>query len=152
MESIIISKKTPKISDKTKELIKLILCLLCIFLFTYVAYSKLTDHQRFFDGLSKVHFISNYAVFLSWAIPISELIIAILLIVPKTQQLGLVGFIILMVLFTVYITDSLLGGKNLPCSCGGVIEKMSWKQHVWFNLAFIVIAGSALWLSKLKIN
>jgi hypothetical protein len=30
--------------------------------------------------------------------------------------------------------------KNLPCSCGGIISKLSWKQHIIFNLFFIVLS------------
>jgi len=150
MESTISPKTIPPLLSKTKELVILIICLTCVFLFVYVAYSKITDHQRFLAGLSNVEMFKGFSILLSWFIPVSELIVAVLLILPNTRKWGLYVFIGLMVLFTGYISGSLLWAKNLPCSCGGVIEKMSWKQHVWFNLAFIAIAVFALRLNKLK--
>jgi len=32
----------------------------------------------------------------------------------------------------------------MPCGCGGVIEKMSWIQHLWFNLIFLALSIFAL--------
>jgi hypothetical protein len=28
----------------------------------------------------------------------------------------------------------------LPCSCGGLIEALSWRQHIFFNLAVMAIS------------
>src|SRR5690606_12191987 len=28
----------------------------------------------------------------------------------------------------------------IPCSCGGVLEKMGWTEHLVFNISFIVLA------------
>jgi len=33
----------------------------------------------------------------------------------------------------------LLSGQHLPCTCGGIISKMSWKQHLGFNALFILV-------------
>jgi hypothetical protein len=38
----------------------------------------------------------------------------------------------------------ILSFAKLPCQCGGVISKMSWKEHVVFNAFFIVVNGLAL--------
>jgi len=46
--------------------------------------------------------------------------------------------------FTLYIISALIWEKKLPCHCGGAIEKLSWSQHIWFNLAFIIIAVMAV--------
>ncbi|MCC9073533.1 hypothetical protein LNQ49_18305 [Flavobacterium sp. F-65] len=35
----------------------------------------------------------------------------------------------------------------LPCSCGGILEKMSWLEHLIFNFIFVLLAGLALWLN-----
>ena len=119
-----------------------------MFLFLYTAQSKWIDHSRFLNGLSRVTFIGGYALYISWLVPAAEALIALFLIIPQTYKWGLYGFIGLMTLFTGYIVSMVLWAKKLPCHCGGAIEKLSWTQHIWFNLAFIAIAVFALWLSS----
>ncbi|WP_417857511.1 MauE/DoxX family redox-associated membrane protein, partial [Xanthomarina gelatinilytica] len=52
----------------------------------------------------------------------------------------------LMVMFTAYIVIILNFSDFIPCSCGGVLEKLSWTQHLIFNIAFIILAGVAVFL------
>ena len=118
-------------------------------LFLYTAYAKITDHDRFLKGLTRVHLISGFAVFVSYAVPAIEIIVALLLLIPQTAKTGLYSFIAVMTSFTIYIVSAMIWEKNLPCHCGGAIEKLNWGQHIWFNLAFIFIAIVALRLVQL---
>lgn len=146
-----INKQTEfRITDKTREVLIYSICLICVFLFIYTAYSKILEHARFLKGISKVHFIANFALPISWAIPAAEILVAVLMIIPKAFKLGLWAFVALMILFTGYILGMLIWAKQLPCHCGGVIETLSWTQHTWFNLTFIALALFALWLSRKK--
>ncbi len=108
-----------------------------LFLFVYTAISKLAEHERFRDALQSSALLRSYAGVLVWAIPISELIAALLLMIPSTCLKGLYVSLGLLILFTLYILWMILFADHLPCNCGGVISKMSWKQHVFFNLFFI---------------
>lgn len=119
-------------------------------LFLYTAYAKIADHARFLNGLTRVHLISGFAVFISFAVPIIEIIVALLLLIPQTAKIGLYFFIAVMSSFTIYIISAMIWEKDLPCHCGGAIEKLSWGQHIWFNLAFIIIAIVALRLVQLN--
>jgi hypothetical protein len=150
MESIVLKKGRVQFSELAKE--RLIMCIrfVCMFLFLYTAYAKLVDHDRFFKGLSKVHIISGFAVYISWFVPFAEIVTFVLLLIPQTAKWGLYTFISLLTLFTGYILSALLWGKTLPCHCGRVIEQLSWIQHLWFNLAFLLLSIFALWLIKSK--
>jgi hypothetical protein len=150
MDSIISKKQRFHLTNKGKDRLVLAICSLCIFLFLYTACAKLIDHGRFLNGLSHVEVIGRFAFFISWLVPLAEILIAILLVVPRTVKWGLYSFLVLMTLFTVYIISMLLWASKLPCHCGGAIEKLSWTQHVWFNLAFIALAVFALRLLKTK--
>jgi hypothetical protein len=150
METIILPKAKFQLSNRQKDRLVFLICLICIFLFLCTAHSKIIDHQRFFKGLSKVAVIGGLALYISWLVPAAEVLISVLLIIPNTYKWGLYGFTCLMILFTGYILSMVLWAKKLPCHCGGAIEKLSWTQHIWFNLAFIALAVFALWLSKLK--
>jgi hypothetical protein len=34
----------------------------------------------------------------------------------------------------------ILFAEHLPCNCGGVLQKMNWRQHLIFNLFFICLS------------
>jgi len=55
---------------------------------------------------------------------------------------------VLMTVFTLYIAYMLLFTPKLPCSCGGVLQQMTWKQHLLFNIGFTLLAAYAIWLKK----
>ncbi|NHA02507.1 hypothetical protein G7092_01800 [Mucilaginibacter sp. HC2] len=149
MESIITNDTKFQVPTSTKEKIITAICWLCMALFLYTAYAKIVDHARFLAGLTRVHLISGFAVFISFAVPVVEILVALLLLIPRTAKAGLYGFIAAMSSFTIYIISAMTWEKDLPCHCGGAIEKLSWGQHIWFNLAFIGLAIFALWLMHL---
>ncbi|RZJ87633.1 MAG: hypothetical protein EOO20_15605, partial [Chryseobacterium sp.] len=130
-----------ELSNKTKDLVVFIICLICIFLFLTSAYDKISEHSKFVRGLSKVAYIGGYAELIGWLVPATEVAMSILLINPKTHKLGLIGFIATMAVFTAYILSMILWAEKLPCHCNLIIEKLTWGQHIWFNLIFIVIAA-----------
>lgn len=119
-----------------------------LFLFVYTAISKLADHERFRDALHSSSLLRNYAGLLAWAIPVTELLIALLLFVPATRLKGLYSSLVLLLLFTMYILWMILYAAHLPCRCGGFISELSWKQHVWFNVFFIGVSIAGIISSK----
>jgi hypothetical protein len=38
--------------------------------------------------------------------------------------------------------------KHPPCSCGGVLVRLSWRQHVLFNMFFLLVCGSGIVLER----
>lgn len=115
-----------------------------ILLFYYASISKIMDFENFQIQISESPLLSAYAAFLPFAIIILELIIAGLLCYRKTRNVGLIGSFILMLIFTGYIALILSTSDNLPCSCGGILEKMSWNQHLIFNIGCVLLAAIAL--------
>lgn len=142
----LILPSSSRLSQNKRELIILIIKYLCLFLFVYTAYAKLADHARFYKGLTRVHLVSGYAMAITYLVPIVEILVSILLIIPNTLKAGLISFVLMMTAFTIYIISAMIWEPKLPCHCGGAIEKLSWMQHIWFNLAFIILALIALWL------
>lgn len=121
--------------------------LVFILLFVYAAVSKLLDFETFQVQLAQSPLLSAYAGILVWVVPVIELVIAVLLFMDRTRIFGIHGFFFMMVLFSVYIFFILKFADFVPCSCGGVLEKMSWNQHLIFNLFFVVISGFLLFRS-----
>lgn len=138
-----------------KAFIKSIVPLLFILLFTYAAASKLLDFGRFRSQLYLQPFPHSLSDLLAYLIPATELLLALLLCFNRSRFAGLVLSTILMGLFAGYISYLLLSYQGkLPCSCGGILEHMSWTAHLAFNWAFVLIGitGIALHLTDTKKN
>ncbi|MEJ4088627.1 DoxX family protein [Galbibacter orientalis] len=130
--------------QKHTGLITEIISYLFILLFVYAALTKLLDFENFRIQLGQAPMLSVYAGWLVWIVPISEILTAFLLLNKNTRYIGLLTSLVLMVMFTTYIYIILNYASNIPCSCGGVLEKMGWKTHLIFNLSFIFIASLAI--------
>ncbi|SFZ89524.1 Methylamine utilisation protein MauE [Flaviramulus basaltis] len=130
-----------------KILLKSIIYLYVI-LFVYTATSKLLAFEVFETRLFKSPLISDYADTLAYAIPLIEYLITVFLLFPKTINIGLYASLGLMTLFTAYIIYILNFSSSIPCSCGGVLESLGWREHLIFNLSFIVLAIVGILLSN----
>ncbi|WP_432222954.1 MauE/DoxX family redox-associated membrane protein [Flavobacterium sp. TMP13] len=124
------------------------ICLLFVLLFVYAAVSKLLDFENFKVQLGQSPLLSSFAEYVSWGVPVLELSIVVLLIVPKFRFAGLFAAFSLMVMFTTYIIIILNYSSFVPCSCGGILEKMSWKEHLIFNFCFLLLAVVGMLLFK----
>jgi putative oxidoreductase len=121
-----------------------------IFLFTYTALSKFLDFTNFKNVLHQSPLIGKLSSVIAWTLPLTELAAAVLLFFPHTRLIGLYTSLALMIVFTIYIGYMIAFTPHLPCSCGGVLKQLTWKQHLGFNVFFTVLAAIALWLTKQK--
>lgn len=119
-----------------------------IMVFAYTAMSKLFTHKIFLITLKKFPVLGLAGAFLSWAVPIAELLVVGLLFVPSFRKYGFVGSFGLMALFTAYIIYMLMFSSHLPCSCGGIVAKLTWKAHLWLNIFLTILAATGLFLSN----
>ena len=140
METSINKQSRFHISDKTKATIVDIVAYLYVLLFLYAATSKLLEYDKSLLQMSKSPIITNYAHILVWMVPALEIIISIMLLINRTILLGLYAAFGLMCLFSAYIYAILNFTDSIPCSCGGVLEKLGWTEHLIFNIAFIALA------------
>jgi len=131
-----------------KRLIIEITVYIFIVLFFYTGLSKIVDFNVFFVGVSGVPALKKFAYIIAVAVPVIELIIVTLLLIPKTKGLGLRASFILMTIFTVYVALILGTSKHLPCSCGGIFYKISWKPHLYLNIFLTLLAAISLYFIK----
>ena len=137
------------IQSKTNQIILKVASTLYIILFVYAATSKLFDFEQFKTQLGQSPIITAYADWVAWGVPLLELVIAGLFIVPKFMLLAFYTSYSLMIMFTTYIILILNFSDFIPCSCGGVLEDLGWTEHIVFNVVFIAIAaGSTFYLEK----
>lgn len=129
-----------------------IIASLLVLLFAYTATSKFSSYSLFENQFSQIPVIGSFFHF-AILVPATEFLIAALLVPRQTQLLGLYTSAVLLIVFTIYIGAMLIFASNLPCSCGGVLKQLSWRQHLVFNLFFIVLAFTGIiwyWKKKTK--
>lgn len=135
---------------KSRSVLCEIIPAIFIFLFVYTALSKLFAHKIFTQVLTETPLIGSIAVYIAIAIPVFELMVALLLLIPHTRRWGLYSAFGLMLIFTLYIGYMIAFTPNRPCTCGGVLEKMTWTQHLLFNIGFTLLALAGILLLPLK--
>lgn len=113
---------------------------LFIVLFLYSGISKVIEFSRFKEQIAASPFKFPLSNKIALMIPIIEVGNVLLLCIPKWKMIGLHIALCLMIAFTVYIIVILLVDDNIPCSCGGLLENMSWPGHLIFNSIFILLA------------
>ncbi len=129
-----------KVLTTDRHVIVQIICYLYVLLFIYTAISKLLDFENFGIQLAQSPLLSAYAGFIAPSVIITELLIVVLLCVKATRLIGLYSFFFLMIGFTVYIYLIINYSDFIPCSCGGIIEELSWTEHLVFNIVFAALA------------
>jgi hypothetical protein len=122
-------------------------CITFLFLlFVYTSASKFLDYDKFVFQmhLAPVPLMKILAPLFGWLVPSVEMIIAIGFAVgffiSSIKIKALLASVILLSAFQFYIVIMLLSGSQLPCTCGGIVSQMGWKQHLFFN-GFLIVTG-----------
>jgi hypothetical protein len=114
---------------------------LLILLFLYASLSKILDFKTFIKEMNNQPLPNSWTPFLVYFIPCSEILLSVALIFERTRLLGFYGSLVLMGLFTIYATLILVHVFSyVPCSCGGVIKRLTWRQHLVLNLFFVTLS------------
>jgi len=137
----------------SKKLSVEIIALLFVILFLYTGISKLMDFDVFREQLDDSPIVGFAAPLVAWGLPVTEFIVSLLLFIPRYRMWGLYAAFVLMILFTAYVGILLSINTELPCSCGGIMEALSWPAHLIVNIALIGLSltGSIL-AKKIKRN
>ena len=136
------------ISWMKKSTIVEIITHLFIILFLYTGISKLLEFDVFEEQLADSPILNSVAPVVAWGLPITEFVVSLLLFFPKYRLKGLYASFVLMILFTGYVGALLSISTELPCSCGGIMEALSWQAHLVVNIALIGLALTGIIIAK----
>jgi uncharacterized membrane protein YphA (DoxX/SURF4 family) len=125
-----------------------IITLLFVTLFLYTGISKLMDYSVFREQIALSPLLAPLSKLISILLPAIEIFVSIILFIPKTRFKGLYASLILMLFFTGYIIYILNFNEHLPCTCGGVLQSLSWNQHLLLNGILICCVLQAIILVK----
>ncbi|HTR28673.1 MAG TPA: MauE/DoxX family redox-associated membrane protein [Puia sp.] len=123
-----------------------------ITLFIYAAVSKLLDFPEFRIQVGKSPILTAYAPEAAVVTPLLEIGIAGMLAIRRMRLFALYASFSLMTVFTTYIYIILHFSDYIPCSCGGVLQNLSWQQHLIFNLIFFVLAIIAILMYPVNVS
>jgi len=124
-------------------------------LFLFTAASKLMDMRHFIRQIDNQPFDNSFTPFLVTGLPVTELVATLLLFIPKMRFSGFWLSAILMTAFTIYVAlVTFHFFDHVPCACAGVFNRMTWTQHLIFNLIFtgVAITGAILQTRKQNSN
>lgn len=125
-----------------------IISLWFVILFLYTGIAKLLDFGVFKAQLEESPVLEPVAPVIAWSLPIVEFIVCLLLFFPRFRLKGMYASFLMMVSFTIYVAVLLLTSPELPCSCGGIIEELSWQGHLIFNSVMILLSLLGLRMQK----
>lgn len=123
-----------------------IICFSLIVLFVYASLSKILDYENFRTELGQSPVLSAYAGVAAPGVLIAEFLTALFLAWRPFRKWALLASFILMVMFTFYIIIILNFSDYIPCSCGGVLQRLGWRDHIIFNIVFVIIAGTGFFI------
>lgn len=121
-----------------------------IFLFVYTALSKIFTFHLFSQALKETPLIGGIAIYIAFLLPAVELTVSLLLLIPRTRRFGLYSTFALMLVFTLYLGYMILFTPQRPCTCGGVLEKMTWTQHLILNIFLTILSFTAILMNPRK--
>lgn len=125
-----------------------IIVALYVLLFFYTAIHKIVDINSYNLILRSYPIVGQVSYMTAWILPIIEFSVVLLLFIPKTRFLGLYASLTLMSVFTIYLLYMLVFATKLPCTCGGILQKLSWPQHLALNIFFILMAVVAIYFQR----
>lgn len=143
-------------SRGSKEAFITFTVMLTLLLFMYTSVSKLLEYDKFVFQMRRAPqpLMQTWAPVIGWAVPAIELLLVPLLFVGRSRFWGLIGSLILMVSFEIYIIWMTImevqTGIKLPCTCGGIISSMGWTAHLLFNAVFIFLLGLSVYYERQK--
>lgn len=120
---------------------------LLIALWAYTAFSKVFNMHKFKQALMTQVFPRWVGKILMYLLPLTEVVLVVLLILPDTRLLGMYASLFLMLIFTLYVGGAVFQVyERYPCACGGLFGRLGWYKHFKLNimLTFITLVGVIL--------
>jgi putative oxidoreductase len=125
--------------SKAERFLKISASIIALLWF-YAAVSKLMNFEHFKEAIQKQPLWPAMKAVVTYGLLPFEILLGIMLITEKRVMRGLylsAASFLLFFGYTALILSKVFGG--VPCACGGLIERMGWTFHLWFNLGFFAL-------------
>lgn len=122
--------------------------ILLVIMWGYSGLSKYQEFERFGIELNRSPYLHTFSGAIAYLLPLGEILLAILLIPARTRILGLYLSLLLIVFFTAYIYAMLHYSYYISCGCMGLFEKLSWDEHLAFNIGVCLLCAVGILLHQ----
>jgi hypothetical protein len=123
---------------------------LLIILWTYASFSKILNVPKFRQAMLTQVFPQWLGQIFVYLVPLTEIILIILLLIPSTRLLGMYSSLFLMLAFTIYVGGAVYGFyERHPCACGGLFARLGWQKHFKVNVILTIIALAGVVLMEM---
>jgi thiol-disulfide isomerase/thioredoxin/uncharacterized membrane protein YphA (DoxX/SURF4 family) len=103
--------------------IALVVARICLaIVFAVAAVAKLADGARTRQAVADFGVPARLAPAVSVLLPVAELAVAVLLLIPSTARWGALGAVALLVAFTAVVAANLARGNAVDCNCFGQLQ------------------------------
>ena len=109
-------------------------------LFSWDAVSKTVGFENFRKRLEQAPGYEGFGEPVAGIIIALQLLTVILLCFRESRWIGLWVTLGMLTVFTGYISYLLQYSENLPCTCLGFFEKVSWKGSLILNMGLMITA------------
>lgn len=117
--------------------------LILAFVFAYTAIAKVYDWNATKLAMYNQVIPDWSKDLLLYGIPMMEVVVALMLFIPRWRYRGFLVSLMLMLAFTGYVAWIWFGlAGRVPCSCGGIISSLTWGEHLVLNLG---LTGLSVW-------
>lgn len=108
--------------------------------FSYASIIKAKDFDAFRRELGESPGLEGSGTAVAFGIIAVQTVAAVLLCYRPSRFWGLWTTLWTVAGFAAYIAVILLFSKNLPCTCIGLFENMSWQGNLVFNMVLVLTA------------
>ncbi|OWK72891.1 hypothetical protein CBW16_11620 [Flavobacteriaceae bacterium JJC] len=113
-------------------------------LFSYAAVSKATGFKNFRDQLGQSPGLNGYGEPVAYGVIALQTATVILLCYRPFRLWGLWSAFGILAVSAGYIGTILMYSNNLPCTCIGLFEKMTWKENLVLNIGLMITAFTGM--------
>jgi len=124
---------------------------LLILLWVYAATSKLISFSTFRAQMHMQPFPPFLQTAIIYLLPPAELLLAGLIAIESTTRAGLIATLVLLAIFSGYTGLAAFHFfPKRPCACGGILTRMGWTAHFFFNLTLTGLTLVSLYILNRK--
>ncbi|AWW33043.1 hypothetical protein DN752_04320 [Echinicola strongylocentroti] len=136
-------------SKTTEQLTVTVISVLLLGIWSYSGLEKLINWDGSLAAFHNQPFPDGLAERLAYAVPVIELVLAVLLLTSTLRWWGLLGSVMVLSVFTTYIGLVWWNVfERVPCNCAGFLESMGWTGHLYFNGLMLLLGTIALKLAS----
>lgn len=136
-----------------RSLIVELFAFLLMILFLYASVSKWLAFTTFIGEINNQPFPNWLTPWITKLLPPLEVLIAVALMFERTRTAGFYASLILMSVFSLYSAAVLLKFfAYVPCSCGGIVDSLTWPQNLLLNLFFVGISVGGILVRRSRMS